>query len=213
MFPNRSWRTSSATRCGKFSPGQASRSYEALLSRLNRSEFTFFVELGNDASLIDPLVDLVQQTVGSGAVCDSSGQLRIGVPPRGLAQRAAARQSGDQPGADGRRSRTAHEPARSLDPDRQAVDEALLARRIFVNVRISTEEARIVIRDEGPGFDVSSVPTSWEPGGLEKKGSRSLSLMRAFMDEVVYNEAGNEVTLVKRKEEEKTVEAPRGIDV
>ena len=37
--------------------------------------------------------------------------------------------------------------------------------------------------------------------------------MRAFMDEVVYNEAGNEVTLVKRKEEEKTAEAPYGIDV
>ncbi|NLZ02955.1 MAG: ATP-binding protein, partial [Pirellulaceae bacterium] len=93
------------------------------------------------------------------------------------------------------------------------VEEAFLARRIFVNVRISTEEARFVIRDEGPGFDVSSVPTSWAPGGLEKKGSRSLSLMRAFMDEVVYNEAGNEVTLVKRKEEEKTAEAPYGIDV
>ncbi len=193
---------------------KASRSYEALLSRLNRSEFTFFVELGNDASLIDPLVDLVQQTVARARLCDSSGQLRIGVALREALLNALLHGNLEisLERMDDAREQLMSQRELSIPIDRP-VDEALLARRIFVNVRISTEEARFVIRDEGPGFDVSSVPTSWEPGGLEKKGSRSLSLMRAFMDEVVYNEAGNEVTLVKRKEEEKTAEAPRGIDV
>ena len=98
-------------------------------------------------------------------------------------------------------------PIRSEKPDQQTFRD----RRIFVNVRISTDEARFVIRDEGPGFEVSAVPSSWEPGGLEQQGSRSLSLIRAFMDDVAYNEAGNEVTLIKRKEE--VVEPPQGIDV
>ena len=72
----------------------AHRSYEELLSRLNQSEFTFFVELGNDASLIDPMVDLVQQTVARARLCDSGGQLRIGCgPARSLAQCLVARES------------------------------------------------------------------------------------------------------------------------
>lgn len=191
---------------------RASRSYEALLSRLNRSEFTFFVELGNDASLIDPLVDLVQQTVARARLCDSSGQLRIGVALREALLNALLHGNLEisLEYMDEAREQLVRQRELSIPIDRSG-QEVFLDRRIFVNVRISTEEARFVIRDEGPGFDVSSVPSSWEPGGLEKKGSRSLSLMRAFMDEVVYNESGNEVTLIKRRE--KTAEAPLGIDV
>ena len=190
----------------------AHRSYEELLSRLNRSEFTFFVELGNDASLIDPMVDLVQQTVARARLCDSSGQLRIGVALREALLNALLHGNLEIPveHMDNAREQLLRQrdlPIRSDMPDQQT----FLDRRIFVNVRISTEEARFVIRDEGPGFDVSAVPSSWEPGGLEQQGSRSLSLIRAFMDDVVYNEAGNEVTLIKRKEVD--VETPVGIDV
>jgi anti-sigma regulatory factor (Ser/Thr protein kinase) len=34
---------------------------------------------------------------------------------------------------------------------------------------------------------------------VEAEGGRGLSLMRTFMDEVTFNEAGNEVTMVKRR--------------
>ncbi len=190
----------------------AHRSYEELLSRLNRSEFTFFVELGNDASLIDPMVDLVQQTVARARLSDSSGQLRIGVALREALLNALLHGNLEIPleHMDDAREHLLRQrdlPIRSEKPARKAFDD----RRIFVNVRISTEEARFVIRDEGPGFDVSAVPSSWEPGGLEQQGSRSLSLIRAFMDEVIYNEAGNEVTLVKRRDEAEA--PPQGIDV
>lgn len=180
---------------------RAHRSYEDLLSRLNRSEFTFFVELGNDASLIDPMVDLVQQTVARARLCDSSGQLRIGVALREALLNALLHGNLEislEHMDDAREQllRQRDLPIRTDMPDQNAFAD----RRIFVNVRISTEEARFVIRDEGPGFDVSAVPSSWEPGGLEQQGSRSLSLIRALMDEVIYNEAGNEVTLIKRKD-------------
>jgi CheY-like chemotaxis protein/anti-sigma regulatory factor (Ser/Thr protein kinase) len=190
----------------------AHQSYEKLLSRLNRSEFTFFVELGNDASLIDPMVDLVQQTVARARLCDSSGQLRIGVALREALLNALLHGNLEislEHMDDAREQllRQSDVPMRPDRPNHRAFDD----RRIFVNVRISTDEARFVIRDEGRGFDVSAVPSSWEPGGLEQQGSRSLSLIRAFMDEVIYNEAGNEVTLIKRRE--KTEEPPEGIDV
>lgn len=191
----------------------AHRDYEKLLSCLNRSEFTFFVELGNDASLIDPMVDLVQQTVARARLCDSGGQLRIGVALREALLNALLHGNLEIPldHMDDAREQLLRQRDLPIRPDKPD-QRAFLDRRIFVNVRISTEEARFMIRDEGPGFDVSAVPSSWEPGGLEQQGSRSLSLIRAFMDEVIYNEAGNEVTLVKRKEE-KTKEPPEGIDV
>ncbi len=190
----------------------AHRSYEELLSRLNRSEFTFFVELGNDASRIDPMVDLVQQSVARARLCDPSGQLRIGVALREALLNALLHGNLEIPleHMDDAREQLLSQrdlPLRPGKPDQPSFRE----RRIFVNVRISTDEARFVIRDEGKGFDVSAVPSSWEPGGLEQQGARSLSLIRAFMDDVVYNEAGNEVTLIKRKEED--VEPPQGIDV
>ena len=69
-----------------------------------------------------------------------------------------------------------------------------------MDVKITGEEARFVIRDEGPGFDVRSVPGVDGQGTPELERGRGLSLMRTFMDQVVFNEAGNEVTMVKRRD-------------
>ena len=73
------------------------------------------------------------------------------------------------------------------------------SRRIFVTSNIAREEASWVIRDEGPGFDVSTLPDPTDPEYLERPHGRGLMLMRTFMDEVIYNEKGNEVRLVKRR--------------
>jgi anti-sigma regulatory factor (Ser/Thr protein kinase) len=69
-------------------------------------------------------------------------------------------------------------------------------RRVFVDIRINREEARIVIRDQGPGFDVSQFRQD-AANDAELKRGRGLRLMRMFMDEVAYNERGNEVTLAR----------------
>ncbi len=73
-------------------------------------------------------------------------------------------------------------------------------RKVHVYARIDRDEARFVVRDEGRGFNVAAVPGSNRPGDLEKEGGRGLVLMRAFMDEVAYNELGNEVTMIKRRD-------------
>jgi len=46
---------------------------------------------------------------------------------------------------------------------------------------------------------VAALPDPTEPANLEKASGRGLLLMRTFMDEVKYNDAGNAVTLVKRR--------------
>lgn len=56
-----------------------------------------------------------------------------------------------------------------------------------------------MIRDEGPGFDSTSLPDPTDPVNLEKVSGRGLLLIRTFMDEVRHNPKGNEIVLVKRR--------------
>lgn len=72
-------------------------------------------------------------------------------------------------------------------------------RSIEIDVQTTTEETRFVIRDGGPGFDVKSLPDPTDPENLTRPSGRGVMLMHAFMDEVQYNEKGNEVTLVKTR--------------
>ncbi len=72
-------------------------------------------------------------------------------------------------------------------------------RRIRVCAMFSPEEARITIRDDGPGFDITRVPNVREdPAHLSGDGGRGLVLIQMFMDQVAFNPAGNQITLVKR---------------
>ncbi|HOF18390.1 MAG TPA: ATP-binding protein [Phycisphaerae bacterium] len=52
--------------------------------------------------------------------------------------------------------------------------------------------------DEGTGFDPTRVPDPTADENLEKPSGRGLMLMRAYMDEVRYNDRGNQVFLMKR---------------
>ena len=71
-------------------------------------------------------------------------------------------------------------------------------RRIHVKAHFSGDEVRFVGLDDGDGFDSTLVADPTSPESLERRSGRGVFLMRAFMDEVTYNDRGNEVTLIKR---------------
>jgi anti-sigma regulatory factor (Ser/Thr protein kinase) len=74
-------------------------------------------------------------------------------------------------------------------------------RHVFVSALLTPTEARISIRDEGPGFDVAGLSRSRStPEQLISGERRGLVLIRAFLDDVQFNQAGNEITLIKRKQ-------------
>jgi anti-sigma regulatory factor (Ser/Thr protein kinase) len=94
--------------------------------------------------------------------------------------------------------RDSHEPT---DVDELAAFrvwvEPFVHRRIHVHADINRERARFVIRDDGSGFDISAVKAT---DGVAKAGAgrgRGITMMKSIMDEVIYNEKGNEVTLVR----------------
>lgn len=71
-------------------------------------------------------------------------------------------------------------------------------RRVTVEIDLNRYRAEFVIRDEGPGFDVSSLPDPLIPANLQKPSGRGITLMHAFLSEVQYNDWGNEVRLVMK---------------
>lgn len=68
-------------------------------------------------------------------------------------------------------------------------------RRVTIGMTLNCQAATFVIRDEGPGFDLRSIPDPLDPENLLKPSGRGITLMHAFLDEVRFNEKGNEVTL------------------
>jgi CheY-like chemotaxis protein len=177
----------------------ADRTYEKLISCLARTEFTFLLE--TDPALIDPLVDLVQQVVTGMDFCDFTGRLRIGIALKEALLNALFH--GSLEITPEQMEQVEHKLLDDSDAslvEQRRSHSSYRDRKIFVDVRILQDEARFVVRDDGRGFDVSSLPDPEAPGALEGEKGRGLSLMRSFMDEVTFNDAGNEVTMVKRRE-------------
>lgn len=72
-------------------------------------------------------------------------------------------------------------------------------RKVEVTIDLSPRTVEITIRDEGPGFDPHTLPDPSDPENLDRLCGRGVMLMRSFMSEVRYNDAGNAVTLVKHR--------------
>ena len=70
--------------------------------------------------------------------------------------------------------------------------------QIDMHLRIMTEAAEIVFRDQGEPFDLAAVPEL--PPGELRIGGRGIYLMRALMDELTCepSAAGNVLRMVKR---------------
>ncbi len=83
----------------------------------------------------------------------------------------------------------AHKHGNGGDPDKQ----------IVITYNIDRERATVRVRDEGSGFDPDSIPDPTVPDRISLPSGRGIMLMRVYLDEVVYNERGNEVQLVKER--------------
>ncbi len=72
-------------------------------------------------------------------------------------------------------------------------------REVEVVCEVTPHEVRYQITDEGPGFNPAAVPDPCNEDRIGIASGRGMLMMRAFMDEVIYNARGNQVTLVKRR--------------
>jgi len=167
---------------------QATRNRTSLLMRES------YFSLENDPELIGALVDLLLQELAGMNVGDETVRMRVGVALQEALSNALYH-GNLEVGSDLRQYderqfyALAHE-RRSIRPYQQ--------RRVHIRATVDRDSATFVIRDEGPGFDVSQFDRPIESKDLMRVGGRGLLLIRTFMDEVKYNSTGNEITLVKR---------------
>jgi len=168
------------------------RQRSLLMHHVAQSDTTFV--LHNDTDMLALLVRYLLNMLRCLPLGDETERLRVGIALEealanayyhGNLELAADGAARDRKRYDElARQRLAHAPYRD--------------RRIHVRARITRAEAVFVIRDEGPGFDATRVLSATALAHPDQGFGRGIMLMRSIMDEVTYNAAGNEVTLIKR---------------
>ena len=164
-----------------------------LVHRTEQADFKFSLE--NDLSLLAAVVAYMQQTMRAMGLFDEAERMRIGIALEEVLLNAmfhgnleissATREDDDKP--------SYHEIARTRSKESPYCD-----RRIFFESRLSPTGAEFTIRDQGPGFNPKDLPDPTDPANLNRASGRGLLLMHTFMDEVNFNDTGNQVRLIKR---------------
>lgn len=168
---------------------------DRLLRCLQHSEAVFLLE--NDAALVPDLVNHIQRLLTEVQQFNENTLLRIGIALNEAVINAIfhgnLELSSKLREGDGRAFDELAAKRRELEP--------FASRRVAVCARVSQTEAVVAVRDEGPGFDRSLVPDPRESSNLERLSGRGLFLIQTFLDEVRFNSCGNEITMVKRRED------------
>jgi len=164
-------------------------------------------ELGNDPDLIPPLLEFLQDEMTQLDRWDSAELMRTTIAMDEALRNALfhgnLEVSSKLREEDDRRY---HELARQ-----RAAQAPYRDRRIRFLIAHDPDLSRFVIRDEGCGFDTSRAHRPIEPEDLLRPSGRGLLLMKSFMDSVTFNQAGNEVTLVKRRTADSLLAKPGGM--
>lgn len=163
-----------------------------VMQRMVADECEFVVE--NDVTLICTLVRYFHEGVRGVKLGDASDQMRMSIALEeallnacyhgNLEISSELREDGN-----GGFERLARQ---------RAQEPPYCNRRIYVKAKFSESCAEFVVRDDGAGFDVTQLPDPRDAENLLRPSGRGLLLMQSFMDEVHYNDTGNEVTMVKR---------------
>lgn len=173
--------------------GRASVRRHRILDSETASESIFLLE--NDADLIPDLLARLHETSARFGLFDENAAMRVdlalhetltnGMYHGNLELSSDLRQDGES-------------HFHGLAARRRA-EPPYAERRLHVRARFTHAEAVYLVRDEGPGFDPTTLPDPFDPANLERVGGRGLLLIRTFMDGVAFNAIGNEITLRKRR--------------
>ena len=171
----------------------AGRDDESALKWLAETGYRFVLD--NGCAWLRPLVAHFQEELTRRGFCDETELMQVGMALHealtnashhgNLELDSSLRQNGIEPYLELMQQRCAQPP--------------YCHRRVDVLATFKGEEASFVIRDDGKGFNPATVPDPRDPKNLARLSGRGLMLIRTFMDDVRFNDRGNEITLVKRK--------------
>jgi CheY-like chemotaxis protein len=152
--------------------------------------------LANDESLVAPLIRRLETIVRELSLYDQTEIIRLAVALREAIVNAMdhgnLELNSDLRQDDESVYERLGDERRRLSPYQE--------RKVRIDVAVTRTEAMFTIRDEGPGFDPSTLPDPNDAAQLSRIGGRGLLLIRALTDDVSFNSTGNAITLVKRRQ-------------
>lgn len=154
-------------------------------------------ELGNDLAEVTPVVSLLEARLAKSGLADETSRIQVSVALREAIVNAMLHGNLGLSSALKESDPDAHdklaEERRNQSPYRE--------RRVRVTVTETPREVTYVVSDDGPGFDLDTVPDPTDPANLERTSGRGLFLIRTFMDDVTHTDGGRTITMVKRRPE------------
>ncbi len=165
-----------------------------VMGRMSNARFS--LSMGNDWKRINTFVKFFQDGVAHMGLFDETDRTRLGVALTEALLNAVLH--GNLGVSSELREQSLHvffEQVKQRSRERPYCD-----RQVSIDASWTRELCEFTIRDEGDGFDVSSLPDPTNPENLVRASGRGVLLMQMFMSEVHYNQKGNEVRMVKRKE-------------
>ncbi|MCR9117694.1 MAG: response regulator [bacterium] len=156
-------------------------------------ETTYRFSFGNDFEVAMPMVRFLQKEAVKVARIDEAERVRFGIALKEALTNAIVRGNLELEFADSKRLNDVDFQAEIAQ---RSSKPPYADRQIQLEARIGSKEVTIVIRDEGPGFEVAALAGS-VADLIEKRTGRGYVVIRSFMDNVQFNDAGNEITMTK----------------
>ena len=166
--------------------------YNKILGCTRKTDFEF--DLENDPSIIDPLIDMVQQVALSQGLLSPQNRVQLGVALEHGLSNAMIR---------GNLEFSREEmPVTNLELAKQrAAEDPYKDRRVYFRSLVTRDKAEFTIRDQGNGFDTDSILKSDNQESFSNGTGRGLVLIQAFMDEVEFADGGRELRMSMPKTE------------
>ena len=175
-------------------------------STSNRYQFN----LENDQSLIFSMIDFVRFEMEKLGLGDRSDQRHVAVAIEEALLNAMFHGNLELDGTSVQDARRAFHDGEIADAVKERLaNETFASRRVKVGIDISRSRIEMIVRDGGQGFDtVTMLEHASEPSQLSGAGGRGLTLIRKFMDQLQFNESGNEIRMSLRLKHAPQVQAP-----
>ena len=169
------------------------RRHARLSEGLITTETAFRIE-GNDLSMVPVLVGHLTDTAAEFRVATAKNRVQLAVAWEEALLNAIVHGNLEVPS----RLKEQGDDAFLQLVEQRRHEEPYAQRRLFVRGEFEQGFSRVTIADEGDGFDPAEVDDPTHPRNIDKPHGRGLFLIRAFMNEVTFNDVGNEVQLTKR---------------
>jgi CheY-like chemotaxis protein len=174
------------------SVASAQKKHAMFSTRMTGLENRFSLE--NDPDLVPQIVSHVEAVMSQLSIFDEVERVRVGVAVHEAVVNAIVH---GNLGVDSELKAGDWEAYHEMIRTRRK-QSPYQERTVTITIRADRRPyLEIRVMDQGPGFDISTVPDPTDPNSMERTSGRGLLLIRTFFDKVSHNPTGNEIIMIK----------------